>query len=82
MEAHPRERGLLHVEEVKEDERFQHLAEVAWTHQSRDGAVAVPAGPKDDLSRPRLRGNGRFERASFSSHCELPSELQGCDFIA
>ena len=51
MQPHPLERGMLHVEEVQEDERFQDLPEVARTHEPGDRTVAVPSGPADDLAR-------------------------------
>ena len=44
----------LQVEEIQEDERFQHLTKVAGAHQPRDRAVAAASGPADDPPRPRL----------------------------
>src|SRR5882672_11835458 len=72
MQPHPLERGILHVEEVQENERFQHLTKVAWAHQPRDRTVAVPSGPADDLPRLRLSRRGRCRRMRFN-HVELPS---------
>src|SRR5882672_10057287 len=73
MQPHPLERGILHVEEVQENERFQYLTKVAWAHQPRDRTVAVPSGSTDDRARPRLDSSGRCECASVS-HGELPSQ--------
>src|SRR5882672_115644 len=78
MQADPGERGLLHVEEVQEDERFQNLTKVTRAHQPRDRAVAAAAGATDDLARLRLDRSGRREPVSFS-HFEFPSQSQsGC----
>ena len=75
MEADPLERGFVQVEEVQEDERLQHLTEVAGAHQARDGAVATPSRAMDD--RPRVRwGRGRCQpidaghREARPANCE------------
>jgi hypothetical protein len=49
MQADPRKRGRIHVEEIEEDERFQQLTQVAWAHQPRDLTVTIPSSPTNDF---------------------------------
>src|SRR5438132_9839973 len=72
MQADPGKRGRIHVEQIKEDERFQQLTQVAWAHQPRDRTMTIPPSPTNDFSRPR----GHFDPpVSSCSSAVVPSRF-------
>src|SRR2546422_9729746 len=72
MQADPRKRGRIHLEEIEEDERFQQLTQVAWADEPRDQAVTIPPGPTDDFSRRCGDRCKRLQRVSFG-HFDPPA---------
>jgi len=61
-----RKQCSLGIEEVKENERFESLAEIGRTHRSGDGPVTQATGPMHDLAQALSSHRGGF------THNETP----------